>query len=214
MRTITPAWSTLFHHDISPSLEKSVLKPVQKLLDDLQCSAEESLWDRCTHQADTCLEVVKVTLAEIQDTEQEGMQDAQKDATRSLRNHLKDRLRNGYDAVEGLCGTGRGSVRRQKALFHNYVDDHKDAVFEEAVDALMDQLSSAADVMGERLNEALQQLAKDIKVNLAVLWEETSEDPQQAVQRLKLLLAARKILEQVNLWMAADKMRETVTTES
>jgi hypothetical protein len=47
-----------------------------------------------------------------------------------------------------------------------------------------------------------------VKVNLAVLWEETPEDLQQAVQRLQRLLAIRQILEQVNLWIAADKMRQ------
>lgn len=62
---------------------------------------------------------------------------------------------------------GIGSVARQKAVFHDYVDQCKDDVFEDGADIIMDRLSKAADAIGVVLNAALSELAEKV---IRIAW--------------------------------------------
>jgi hypothetical protein len=48
-------------------------------------------------------------------------------------------------------------------LFHNFIDDCKNDVFEGGAEIILERLSKAAEVIGLALNEALQSLAQKVR---------------------------------------------------
>lgn len=52
----------------------------------------------------------------------------------------------------------------EQAVFHDYVVDIKDEVFEDAADVLMSRLKNAAEAVGKALETALNELAQKVRV--------------------------------------------------
>ena len=50
-----------------------------------------------------------------------------------------------------------------KALFHNYVADIKNEIFEGAADVILSRLANAAEAVGNALGDALQDLAEKVR---------------------------------------------------
>jgi len=89
------------------------------------------------------------------------MNNEQKEVSRCLAPHVQEQLVDGYDRAMEERGTG--SVARQKAVFHNYIDDCKDDVFDDGADVLLDRLSKAAEAIGAALDSALSELAEKVR---------------------------------------------------
>ena len=51
-----------------------------------------------------------------------------------------------------------------QALFHNYVADIKDEMFEGAADVILGRLANAAEAVGKALGDALQELADKVRL--------------------------------------------------
>lgn len=98
----------------------------------------------------------------------------------------------------------------------------------------MGRLSKAAEAVGNALEEALAELAEkvrpffmlivylsrsdtvvnQIEVSIAVLWEGTRDDPQQANIREEVVANTSQIGEQVMLWIqAAENKRQSQAME-
>jgi hypothetical protein len=134
----------------------------------------------------------------------EALRNEQKEISRCLAPHVQSELTDGYNLA--LEERGRGSVARQKAVFHNYIDGHKHDVFDGGAEVLMGRLSTAAETIGKALNGSLRELAEKIEVSLAVLWEGTRDVPDQIRARLQIIRSVSEVLDQLVMWSkAAEK---------
>lgn len=150
----------MFEGNLFIAFESAALKSVQKLLKDVEDSAALGLKDRVKSQAELCLEEAKVALKKTLELVRQTMNNEQKEVSRCLAPHVQQQLVDGYDRA--MVERGRGSVARQKAVFHNYIDDCKDDVFDDGADVLLDRLSKAAEAIGAALDSALSELAEKV----------------------------------------------------
>lgn len=58
--------------------------------------------------------------------------------------------------------------------------------------------------------EVLTRSCSQIEVNLSVLWEGMKDNPEQVRARAETVEKVTEILEQVRLWMEAEKLRAKV----
>lgn len=128
---------------------------------DVEDSAAPGLKDRVKSQGDLCLEEAQVALKKTIELVRQAMNCEQKEVSRCLAPHVQHQLVEGYDRAMEERGTG--SVARQKAVFHNYVDECKEDVFEDGADVILDRLSKAAEAIGAALQDALSELAEKVE---------------------------------------------------
>jgi len=204
-RQIASSWQKVFEADLFAAFEKSTLFVIDNLLKDVEESAAPGLKERARGQGELCLQEAKIALKKTMDVVRDTMSSQQKETSRSLAPHVQEQLFDGYDAAMEERGTG--SVARQKAVFHNYVSDIKDEMFEGAVDVLFGRLDSAAEAVGKALEEAFEALAQKIEVSIAVLWEGVRDDPAQVKAREAVIASMTEIIGQVDLWQEADTVR-------
>jgi hypothetical protein len=94
-----------------------------------------------------------------------------------------------------------------QASFRSFLSDCKDDIFEDGSEVIMTRLSTAAENVGHALDDALGQLAEKIEVNLAVLWEGTRDDPEQAIARKRIVDVVATIKGQIDIWVEAEKTK-------
>jgi hypothetical protein len=221
-RNIATSWQQVFEGDLFAAFEAAALKVINKLVKDVEDSAALGLKDRVKNQADLCREEAKVALKKTLELVRQAMNNEQKEVSRCLAPHVQDQLVEGYDRAMEERGTG--SVARQKAVFHTFIDDCKDDVFEDGADVIMERLSKAAEAIGAALDAALAELAEkvnwmpcrrcetdeylcQIEVNLSVLWEGLRDHPAQVRARKETVEEVTQILAQVNFWTEAEQLR-------
>ncbi|KAH9951754.1 Dynamin family-domain-containing protein [Amylocystis lapponica] len=204
-RNIASSWSKVFETDLFASFEKAATATINKLLAEVEQSAAPGLKERAKGQAELCLEEANVALRKTLDVVRDAMNTEQKEISRCLAPHVQNQLVDGYDRA--MEERGKGSVARQKAVFHDYVEDIKDEVFQGAVDVLMGRLSKAAEAIGKALEESLSELAEKIEVSIAVLWEGPRDDPSQVKARTEVIVSMSEITEQIHLWMQAEQLK-------
>ncbi|KAI0721894.1 Dynamin family-domain-containing protein [Cerioporus squamosus] len=209
-RQIASSWSKVFESDLFTSFEQSTMDVIQKLIADVEASAALGLKDRAKGQGELCLEEARVALRKTLDVVSEAMNTQQKEISRCLAPHVQGQLLDGYDRA--MEERGRGSVARQKAAFRNFLESIKNEVFDGAADLIMDRLAGAATAVGEALDAALNDLAMKIEVSIAVLWEGVRDDPEQVKTRAEVVETVSEILQQVELWKAAEGMSRAMAT--
>jgi hypothetical protein len=150
----------VFEGDLFTAFEAATLKCINKLLKNVEDSAAFGLKDRVKNQAELCLEEAKVALKKTLGLVRQTMNNEQKEVSRCLAPHVQNQLVDGYDRAMEERGTG--SVARQKAVFHNYIDDCKDDVFDDGADVLLGRLEKAAEAIGATLDSALSDLAEKV----------------------------------------------------
>jgi hypothetical protein len=163
-RNIASSWQQVFEGDLFTAFETAALKSIDKLLKDVEDSAAFGLKDRVKSQAELCMEEAKVALKKTVELVRQTMNDEQKEVSRCLAPHIQDQLIAGYDLA--MEERGRGSVARQKAVMHDYIDDRKDDVFDDGADVLLDRLAKAAEAIGAALDRALSDLAEKVGATL------------------------------------------------
>ncbi|KAH9844070.1 Dynamin family-domain-containing protein [Rhodofomes roseus] len=205
-RQIASSWQKVFEADLFASFEKSTLTVIDNLLHDVEQSAASGLKERARGQGELCLQEAKIALQKTLDVVRDTVTSQQKETSRCLAPHIQEQLFDGYDAAMEERGTG--SVARQKAVFHNYVGDIKDEMFNGAVDVLFGRLDAAAEAVGKALEEAFEALAQKIEVSIAVLWEGVRDDPAQVKAREAVIASMTEMIEQVGLWQQADTVRQ------
>ncbi|CAL1702209.1 unnamed protein product [Somion occarium] len=201
-RNIASSWSKVFESDLFASFDKSATTVIQQLLKEVEDSAAQGLKERAKGQADLSLDEAKVALRKTIDVVRDTINTEQKEVSRCLAPHVQNQLVDGYERA--MEERGRGSVARQKALFHDFVDGVKDEVFNGAADVIMGRLTKAAEAVGNALEEALAELAEKIEVSIAVLWEGPRDDPSQVKTRVQVINTMSKIVDQVSLWQQAS----------
>ncbi|TFK55750.1 hypothetical protein OE88DRAFT_1804556 [Heliocybe sulcata] len=201
-RNIASSWSRVFEGDLFATFDASTKAAIKKLVQEVEESAAVALKDRVRNQAELSLEEANVSLTKTLETVRETMNAQQKEISRCLAPHVQDQLVDGYDRA--MEERGRGSVARQKAVFHDFIDDVKDEVFTGGADVVMTRLTQASNAVGEALEEALAALAEKVEVSLAVLWEGQRDDPAAVRKRLEMVKQMMEITRQVQLWLAAE----------
>ncbi|GJE84682.1 nuclear GTPase SLIP-GC [Phanerochaete sordida] len=204
-RQIASTWSRVFEADLFASFEHATNEAIARVLKEVEESAAPGLKERARGQAELALEEAKVALHKTIDSVRETINDEQKEISRCLAPHVQDQLVDGYD--EAMLERGRGSVARQKIVFHNYVSKIKDEIFDGAADVILARLAKAAESVGKVLDNALGDLAEKIEVSVAVLWEGTRDDPAQVKARAEVVECVTDILREIELWQTAAQLR-------
>ncbi|KAI0786384.1 hypothetical protein C8Q75DRAFT_771545 [Abortiporus biennis] len=208
-RNIAASWSKVFEADLFATFEKAATDAIKKLVEEVEASAAPGLKERAKGQGELSLEEAKVALTKTIELVRETITTEQKEVSRCLAPHVQGQLIDGYDRAMEERGTG--SVARQKALFHNYVGNIKNEVFEGAADVIMGRLSKAAEAVGNALEEALAELAEKVEVSMAVLWEGAHDDPKQVRARFEVINTTTEILNQIQLWTEASQKKKLIT---
>lgn len=254
-RQIASSWSKVFEADLFASFEKATVEAVDKLLTDIEASAALGLKERAKGQGELCLEEARIALRKTLDVVRDTMNTEQKEISRCFAPHVQNQLIEGYDSA--MMERGAGSVARQKvfltlireasrclikvvfgmvqALFHNYVDDIKEEVFNDGAEVLLGRLSTAAEAVGKALEDSLEELAEkvrpclcvrgecletddlclsQIEVSIAVLWEGPRDDPSQVKAREMVVATITEILSQVEFWQQSEQHKRTAAATS
>jgi len=136
---------------------------------------------------------------------QATLQHEQKEVSRSLSPHIQSQLRPGYQMA--WMEIGIGSVARQKAVFHNFIDKERLTLFSGGSDVLLEKLAQVAQSIGRALDVELSELARKVEVAMAVLWESTKQTPAQITYRAAAMSQIVEVIHQVQYWSAAERMR-------
>ncbi|KAK7470729.1 hypothetical protein VKT23_002151 [Stygiomarasmius scandens] len=213
-KNIATAWGAIFEQDLFASVEVDALNVIRTLLCDVEVSAALGLKDRVKSQGELCLEEAKVAMQKSTELVRSALSEEQKDISRLLAPLVQHSLKDGYELA--LEQVGRGSVARQKTVFHHYVAERKDDIFDNGADTILTKLSGAAEAVGKVLHLHFFELAKKIEANLSVLWEHTQDDPIQVTVRREAVDAITSVLRQVELWIQAakDKREETAAAQA
>ncbi|KAJ7498992.1 hypothetical protein FB451DRAFT_1347396 [Mycena latifolia] len=210
-RNIAQKWQEVFEADVFAPLLSSTVACINQLVNDVERTAASGLKDRAKVQGESCLNEARVALDKTVETVKETLNNEQKEVSRSLAPHVQGQLLDGY--LSAMGETGIGSVKRQKDSFHSYISDCKDDIFEDGADVIMERLTNAAEAIGKALDEAMENLAQKVEVNLAVLWEGVRDDPAQVKARSEAVTEVNRVLEQLQFLVAAEKARHTGTDE-
>ncbi|KAF9055172.1 hypothetical protein BDZ89DRAFT_1055778 [Hymenopellis radicata] len=204
-KNIASSWGKLFETDLFKAFRGATLATIKELLSDFESSAALGLKDRTKSQAELCLKEAEVALQKTIAIVSESLSSEQKEISRCLAPHVQEGLVEGYD--QAMEERGTGSVKRQKDFFHKYIEDHKDNIFENGADVIMERLNTAAASVGSGLAESLGQLAQKIEVNLAVLWEGGNDNVEQAMARDAIVKDIDSISRQVELWRTSERTK-------
>ncbi|KDQ65115.1 hypothetical protein JAAARDRAFT_188367 [Jaapia argillacea MUCL 33604] len=210
-KNIASSWSKVFEADLFASFNADANRSINKLLKEVEESAAPGLKDRVKNQGEVCLEEAKLALKKTVEIVNETMSSEQKEVSRCLAPHIQDQLLEGYDRA--LEERGRGSVARQKAVFHDFIENVKDEVFTGGADVIMERLNKAAAAVGEALDASLQALAEKIEVSLAILWEGPRDDPSQVQARYQMVKTVTQIVDQLQLWTQAEQSRKLLSAD-
>ncbi|KAG2118858.1 uncharacterized protein F5147DRAFT_757285 [Suillus discolor] len=201
-RNIASSWSTLFESDLFTPLSSAVTECVKKLLADVEVSAAAELKEHACARSSDSQEEVHLALGKIVKVVEGALVREQKEISRCLAPHVQTELVVGYDRATGQ--RGKGSVARQKTVFHDYVDTHRHVVFYGGAEVLLGRLSAAAEAVGEALNESLRELAEKVEVSISVLWEGIPDDIRV---RSQIIQTVSQMLAQLDMWsQAAEKV--------
>lgn len=160
-KAIASSWGKVFESDLFASFQKAADKAIMGLLDQVQAACPTGLKERAAMQTDVSMNESKLAMEKITGIVHEALQNHQKDVSRSLVPHVQSSLKNGYDLA--MEERGRGSVARQKACFHDFVNANKHVIFSGGADTVMSKLSDAADAVGIALSEKLLELAEKVR---------------------------------------------------
>jgi hypothetical protein len=159
-KNIAHSWSKVFESDLFGPFSTILRSSVAKLLKEVEDSAADGLKDRVKTQAEQCLEEAGIALNQTIQVVQETMNNEQKEISRCLVSHVREQLIGGYDLA--MNERGRGSVARQKAVFHDYVKKNKQDLFENGAEVILGRLDQAAVAVGLALTDSLHQLSQKV----------------------------------------------------
>lgn len=135
---------------------------VTKMLSDLEVSTpSQGLKDRAHAQGAECHQEASQQLEKSVTLTKDTLNDKQKEISRSISMGVQAHLYSGYQ--EALEERSTGSVKRQKALFHNFVNEERSDMFNGGAKTIMDSLSNAATSVGLTLKMGLLELAMKVR---------------------------------------------------
>ncbi|KAF8310147.1 hypothetical protein DL93DRAFT_2062306 [Clavulina sp. PMI_390] len=208
---IASSWGKVFESDLFASFQNAANSAITVVLNEVQSKCPVGLQERAGMQAEVSMNEAKLAMDKITGVVHDALQDNQKDVSRSLIPHVQSSMFDGY--ARAMEERGTGSVKRQKAVFHTFVDDHKHEIFTGGADIVMGRLNAAADAVGIALTEKLFELAEKVEVSISVLWEGGEEDPAQIRVRRAVVDHINEIIDQASIWLEAERLHATALEE-
>ncbi|KAK1224423.1 hypothetical protein PQX77_012719 [Marasmius sp. AFHP31] len=204
-RSVAPVWAKIFEGDkfFSPFQVLSA-QIISTLLSEVESStANECLKRRINNQRTVCLEHADNAFAQAFYILQNAVKEKQKEISRSLVPQVKDQLGDGYSMAMEM--KGKGCVKRQKECLHIYVSDHKDDIFNQSVDCILQTgLGDLAAAVRGKVRHPFENLAQKIEVDLAVCWDhDRDEDKEGLAVRLKAANVVAEVMKRSTLWLDA-----------
>ncbi|KAI0723405.1 hypothetical protein C8Q76DRAFT_783295 [Earliella scabrosa] len=206
---IAGSWRQLFERDFFSSFETDAVETVLALVSDVVQSVPPYLRVRAEEQGRACMAEARSVLEKMIEVVDHALQEHQKTITRRLAPHVQEHLVDGYKLA--MKERGPGSVRRQKDVMHEFVDENKEDAFNDAAAVVTTGLSEAATSIETKLNDALAELSLTVEKNIAVLWEGPSNDPQQVAIRRQVVAMLEETGEEIDSWLDAWRMRSDNT---
>lgn len=223
-KAIASSWSKVFESDLFKTFQTAADKAITKLMEQVQAACPPGLKGRAAMQSDVSMNESKLAMEKITGIVHDALQTHQKDISRSLIPHVQRSLKDGYD--QAMEERGTGSVARQKASFHNYVDTNKHHIFTGGAETVMSRLNAAAEAVGVALQEKMLELAEKVRtplshfsfrvmfsdlhsqveVSIAVLWEGGGDDPAEVRARKVVVTHINEIIEQASLWLQSERL--------
>lgn len=165
----------------------------------------------------------QVELSKLVNVVEQSLQSQQKDISRCIAPTVRAALREGY--LDAALERGRGSVARQKLYhlpknvlyptnflkqmtFRKFLDGVRGDAFEGSTSKIFGLLEVATDNIADQLDNAFEDLAKKMEVNLSVLWEGAKDTPEQQLARAETKKMMRQVMNQVDIWRTAASVHE------
>ncbi|KAL0573916.1 hypothetical protein V5O48_008036 [Marasmius crinis-equi] len=202
---VAPVWRRLFEEDFFAPFQAAITKVISNLLNEVESSTSNpQLKHKLNKQRGACIEDAKYTFADAFDIFRRAVKEEKKEMSRSILPRVKLQLEPGYTSASSI--KGKGCVKKQEQLLHDFVSEHKDSIFEDSSKAIVETgLTGLAKAISTKVCEPFEKLAKKIEVDLSVSWDHTgTEDEDELAARVNAALVVGSILKQTELWLEAE----------
>ncbi|TBU48520.1 hypothetical protein BD309DRAFT_1043349 [Dichomitus squalens] len=157
---LASSWTRTFSSQHMESLKERAISTIRVLLDELISSVPDYL-QRCSRKLRaTALSDAHRNMRKVTDTVKQTLEGRQKRISRLLAPFIQGHLSDGYEQAARI--TGAGSVARQQ-VFHDFLKRKRHTMFQDAAVALQNHLKGAVEAVGERLDEALEGVARKVR---------------------------------------------------
>ncbi|KAG1753960.1 uncharacterized protein EDB91DRAFT_1077623 [Suillus paluster] len=151
----------------------------------VEASAAAGLKDHIHAQSSLPQGEARLALGRTMEVVKEALGKEQKKISRCLSPHVQTEVADGYHLA--LKERGKGSVTRQKVVFHNCVDTCKHDIFDGGADVLMSRLSAAVETIWKALNDLRKRKAPEMTLVKFALDCKSSAFRHSLVQRILVL---------------------------
>ncbi|KAI0334803.1 hypothetical protein GY45DRAFT_1431300 [Cubamyces sp. BRFM 1775] len=209
-KRIAHAWTNVFKAKSLKGLKSEAATEIKTVLDAVVATMPKYLRPRAKELAAETLQTARYRLQDVQESVQVALEKKQREVSGALSPSIQEQLMDGYkeacDAVRG-----RGVFARQKKIFNDYLESKKATLFTDTADTVEEYLEEAAQAAGEALYIALEKIAKEVEVEISILWEGCPvKDDDDVKAGLAISDFLSEITEEVDRWLAAKDVSDKV----
>ncbi|KAI1792937.1 hypothetical protein LXA43DRAFT_1129135 [Ganoderma leucocontextum] len=201
-RRIAGSWSHTFRVRRISTLEKRAMSTISPLLEELTSSVPEYLRPRAKRLQCSVKTVAGPILISVKEVAQKTWDDHLQRINRLLVPFVQSHLSEGYEQAAGVPRKSGVSLLQRK-LFREHLEVKKDVMFAEAALALKQHLADAIENVRETLDERLEEVAKKVEVEMALLWDCALDSDDNIKARIAALATLREHKAEVERWIGA-----------
>ncbi|KAH9894234.1 hypothetical protein C8Q73DRAFT_790796 [Cubamyces lactineus] len=202
-KRIAYAWANVFKTKSLKGLKSKTATEIKTVLDAVVATMPKYLRPRAEELAAETLQTAQHRLQDIQESVQAALNKKQREVSGALSPLIQEQLMDGYEKANN-AERGKGVFARQKSIFNEYLESKSATHFVDTADTVEEYLGEAADAAGEALYKALERIAKEVEVEISILWEgcpvKDNIDVQAGLAMGELI---SEITEEVGRWLAA-----------
>ncbi|KAI0334787.1 hypothetical protein GY45DRAFT_1367245 [Cubamyces sp. BRFM 1775] len=198
----------LFRGSPLRNLGAAVLHAVESVLNAVVESVPPYLRPRATQLAKATLDKIRHRTRALYKSVRSGLESVQQSSSGFLGPFVQAQLLDGYQKATEVK-RGKGRFIRQQDTFNGFLEVKRVTLFSNAAAAMKTQIGAASKAASRALDEALEDIASKVEVQISILWEgchlEGDEDIKTRVAT-KTLLA--DTVAEVDRWLAAKARRD------
>ncbi|KAI0663027.1 hypothetical protein C8Q70DRAFT_1050728 [Cubamyces menziesii] len=206
-KRIARLYVDMFRGSPLKTLEAAVMHVIESVLSAVVDSAPPYLRLRATQLAKATVDKIRRRTKLLHRSVRSGLESIQQSSSGFLGTFIQAQLLEGYQQASEV--KGRGRFIRQQNTFNAYLETKKATLFSDAAAALATQVDEASKATRDALDQALEEIASKIEVQISILWEGChlagDEDIKTRV-KTKMLLA--DTIAEVDRWLAAKARRD------
>ncbi|KAJ8501469.1 hypothetical protein ONZ51_g580 [Trametes cubensis] len=197
-KRIARAWTNVFKTKSLKRLKSKIAPEIKTVLDAVVASTPKYLRPRAEQLAVETLQAARRRLQDVQESIQVALENKQREVSGALSPTIQRRLMEGYKEA---CNVekGEGYFTRQQTIFNDYLESKKATLFIDTAHIVERYLEEAAEAARVALYKALEKIAKEVEVEISILWEDC---PVRDDDDVKAGLLS-EITEEVDRWLAA-----------